>query len=175
MNFTSTYPQVVNKTKNETRRIFGGDEWVTTNKSGITFLMKGNRVKYRTGKSYAVTPGRGKKATHRMVIQSIHTELLQDITNEGAIREGAKNYHDFWNIWDGLYGGDPVKGWDANPVVVVYRFALITGYQCPRNHNRNPMRYYEKGNYYQCVGCSGLFGRDDVHKNCEPVLQDYNI
>lgn len=90
------------------------------------------RILYEVGKDYAVQPGRGKKAVGRIKIAEIRREKVQEISTEDCVREGADGsvgasgpgFH-FKTIWDGLYGNDPVKGWEANPEVWVISFELV--------------------------------------------------
>lgn len=99
------------------------------------------RSKWEYHHTYAICPGRGKKAVGRIRITAIRREKLQDISEEDSCAEGAGRPHcfddnlymtylsfrdGFRQIWDGLYGNDPVKGWEANPDVWVISFELVS-------------------------------------------------
>ena len=87
----------------------------------------GYRIRYEVGKTYAIQPGRGKKAVGRILIMAIRKEWLHDITEEDARAEGVADWNAFVNLWFDLYGLDAKKGWDANPMVWRITFAAVTG------------------------------------------------
>jgi hypothetical protein len=84
-------------------------------------------------------------------VTDVKAERVQDITEEDAKAEGVTyelayecndwkpTFYDpdsgggpdyiagFKNIWDGLYGSDPVKGWEANPMVFAISFRVLVG------------------------------------------------
>jgi hypothetical protein len=47
----------------------------------------------------------------------VRLERLQEITEEGAVREGAKDLEDFKVVWDGIYGDSSRGRWAQNPLV----------------------------------------------------------
>lgn len=93
-------------------------------------------------KTYAIQPGRGKKAIGRLRIINIGIELVQDITEEDALAEGAprhllgteyRNARDwFWRTWDQIH---PVKHrMDQNPMVWIITFRIETLYDEARQY-----------------------------------------
>lgn len=80
----------------------------------------------------------------RLEVADIKVERVQDISEDDARAEGMRfDFADgvpwdvndpdngptsrdlFQSTWNGLYGSDPVKGWDANPWVYAYTFRRI--------------------------------------------------
>lgn len=133
---------VLSGRKTMTRRVVKPDEVMWFDGESMTVLLprkdqsgktaERRLTKWKVGKTYAVQSGRGKKSVGRIVITDIRREKLQDISIEDAEREGYdcgnRNYADvypFIKVWDGLYGNDPVKGWEANPDVWVISFELV--------------------------------------------------
>jgi hypothetical protein len=75
--------------------------------------------RYQAGRSYAVTPGRGKRAVARILVLDVHEERLGDITLAGARAEGFKSTLEFKLYWDGLS-----RGLDIDSPVQVITFEL---------------------------------------------------
>lgn len=107
---------------------------------GDTLYDHTGMVKWQVGRTYAIQPGRGKKSVGRIKITAIRREKVQDISEEDSSAEGAGRPHrfddnlymtylsfrdGFRQVWSGLYGNDPVKGWEANPDVWVISFELV--------------------------------------------------
>lgn len=57
------------------------------------------RIKYEVGKTYAVQPGRGKKAVARIRILSIRREDVREISGQDVKAEGFDNRVAFMNVW----------------------------------------------------------------------------
>lgn len=55
----------------------------------LRFKYKPYRIKWQVGRTYAVQPGRGKKAVGRIRLLEIRQERLQDISEEDALAEGV--------------------------------------------------------------------------------------
>ena len=155
-----TYQQVLDGTKTQTRRPVKpgevaqlvGDKIVAVwapKKGAISFIdirtlrrpvaleeppnifTKGYRLKWKVGKTYAVQPGRGKKAVGRIRIMKIRRERLWDIKPEDIIAEGYPiktpgNWPGrrwwFEGIWQRLYR-HPYR-WEDNPEVWCPSFEL---------------------------------------------------
>jgi len=160
MIFKETWRQVLNGTKTQTRRP------VKPNESGIVFpgafqmvfLMTNwqeetldgfdcqvrdrKRLKWQVGKTYAVQPGRGKKAVGRIRITKIRRERLQEICGVDLIAEGyptdfsthsMSDLKDKWSmearmawfrgLWSSLYR-KPYR-WEDNPEVWVLELGKV--------------------------------------------------
>jgi len=90
------------------------------------------RTRFRVGNTYAVQPGRGKKAVGRIRILGIRRERLQEITWQDAVAEGIPQYMklgmpdsleiycSFWSLWNSLYR-KPYR-WEDNPEIWVLEF-----------------------------------------------------
>lgn len=77
--------------------------------------------RYIAGRSYAVQPGRGKKAVARIAVTSVSRERLCDMHLEDVILEGFGSHDEFANKWATLYG-------KSNWLDLVWRieFVLVT-------------------------------------------------
>lgn len=97
------------------------------------------RLKWYTGGTYAVQPGRGKPGIGRIRITRIRQELLHDVTDEDAVAEGCQpgEWHSlsggrtkarhtaryaFKRLWIQINGPG---AWAANPEVWVLEFELV--------------------------------------------------
>lgn len=60
--------------------------------------------RYKAGKTYAVQPGRGKKAIGRIRILSVRPETMTDLDDDEARLEGFANTREFVAKWLGIYG-----------------------------------------------------------------------
>ena len=108
-----------------------------------------HRIKWQVGRTYAVQPGRGKKAVGRIRITKIRRERLQHIDINGVLAEGIsleeiKNWQGkdhpesfmhfspaqraFQGLWDSIYR-KPYR-WKDNPDVWVLEFELAEGGIC---------------------------------------------
>jgi uncharacterized protein YhfF len=147
MIFQATLDKVLSGEKTQTRRVVksgediypenrswrGNGEYYTQPTEVYNFLT--NRVKYQVGKTYAIQPGRGKKAVGRIRITAIRLENLHDITEEDARAEGCLGYignlddgdymsprEAFKDVWIELHGW---RGWLDNPEVWVIEFERV--------------------------------------------------
>jgi len=94
------WQQVLDGTKTQTRRVVKYSEWAENSHGyevphpifGLdqidTVYTAGGRGKWQVGRTYAVQPGRGKKAVGRIRMMKIRRERLQEITQEDALAEG---------------------------------------------------------------------------------------
>jgi hypothetical protein len=150
MIFQHTVDAVLDGSKTQTRRCVDNDVWLSN--FGCVYRIYNNmtlRPKWRVGKTYAVQPGRGKKAVGRIRITGIRKERLRDISEADAREEGCDG---FWNPKNGFYNlrdfpydtcipkkpsehfrvlWDSIqkKGrrWEDNPEVWVLEFELMDG------------------------------------------------
>ena len=60
--------------------------------------------RYEVGKTYAIQPGRGKKAVGRMLVLSVKRQKLGRLPMSEARAEGFINSHLFVSRWIDLYG-----------------------------------------------------------------------
>lgn len=80
--------------------------------------------RYKVGRTYAIQPGRGKKAVGRIRILSVELQPLSRISGRGeAQREGFAHAVDFLSYWAQLYNKRP------GPWEMVHRieFELVGG------------------------------------------------
>ena len=93
------------------------------------------RLRWEVGRTYAVQPGRGKKAVGRIRLMSIRKEQVQEISEADAIAEGFEmnTRHWIWGrtpevkfryLWDCINAkrGYP---WDSDPLVWALNFTLV--------------------------------------------------
>lgn len=67
-----------------------GDLLEDENLVKVSAIERNGRMKWEVGHTYAVQPGRGKKAIGRIRITKIRSEHISDITNDDAIAEGVQ-------------------------------------------------------------------------------------
>jgi hypothetical protein len=77
------------------------------------------RCSLKQGRSYAVCPGRGKRAVARVRIAGVRREPLAWINDIGARAEGFRDRQHFVDYWKRLHGG-----WDLSAIVWVVSFKL---------------------------------------------------
>ncbi len=119
--------------KTQTRRIVKPNENLESLATGGVAVIEAERMRviYQIGRTYAVCPGRGKKAVGRIRITAIRRERLRDIDVNDAVAEGVDYVrnpymaiHFFQGLWQSLYAGQPGKQWQDNPEVWVLTFEL---------------------------------------------------
>ena len=149
------WEKVLSKDKTQTRRLRKpSHSTIPPRKDSVvvvrTNYVQGGAWRSRTlwvvGKNYAVQPPgepgskkRGEKSVGRITIEGIHSEPLQDISDEDLIKEGFYCYEDiggavldelqpdreaFIEAWDNMYKGEPDYRWNDNPVIWVIDFRL---------------------------------------------------
>lgn len=91
MIFQHTHEWVMNGTKTQTRRIIRPGEDLL---NGVVYTSEWRKV-YEVGKSYAVQPGRGKKAIGRIKITNIRSQDVRDISDEDIAAEGFRSDHHY--------------------------------------------------------------------------------
>lgn len=143
MIFQATYQQVLDGTKTQTRRpVKPGDKAEPFIRGSLPDRDRiyrvrdaSGRIKYEVGKTYAIQPGRGKKAIGRTLpIREIRRERVQDISDRDLRAEGmGTDYRDgegylhilgyfemFKRTWESLYC--PPYDWVSDPWVWVLVF-----------------------------------------------------
>lgn len=139
MIFQHTHQAVLSGRKTQTRRVWTRDDRLdlVTNPllriwqpfRGQHVLTNAGRLKYATGNTYAVQPGRGKRAVGRIRVTGLRIEGLQSITEAGARAEGVNSVEEFRTLWDKIHGKKPGERWADNPLVVVIEFVCVEGMQ----------------------------------------------
>lgn len=127
MIFKQVY-EVLSGRKTQTRRLEKSGDFMTPS-GNIVYGESINTTlipRFVVGKEYPAQPGRGKKAAGRIRITEIRNERLQAISEADAIAEGVENIETYRNLWDSIYDGQPQKQWDANPMVWVITFEVVT-------------------------------------------------
>jgi predicted transcriptional regulator len=96
-----------------------------------TDTHRSNRLLWRVGKTYAIQPGRGKKAVGRFRLLSIRQEPLQAINWRDARAEGfarcpspERPTSAFVSAWNNI-NTKPGTRWQDNPQVFVLTFELV--------------------------------------------------
>jgi len=75
--------------KTQTRRPKRPGEWWTGSLGQIVWVCDGNnRLKWEVGRTYAIQPGRGKKAVGRFRLTGIRCERVADVSDVDAALEG---------------------------------------------------------------------------------------
>ena len=87
---------------------------------------KSDRVRWYVGCTYAVQPGRGKRAIGRIRLLGIRDEWLHDISDSDARAEGFSGRDEFEQVWRALYPRGPYC-YDDDPTVWVLTFTLAEG------------------------------------------------
>lgn len=90
----------------------------------IESVYTNGRLKWMVGKTYAVQPGRGKKAIGHIKITRIRQQRVHDINRVDAVREGFKDMRAFQRKWSDLYDSTQFA-WKNNPRVWVIDFHLV--------------------------------------------------
>jgi hypothetical protein len=143
MIFKHTWKKVLTGKKTQTRRLVNeGERLLTYDRLGFPHeVLEGGirreRLKWQVGKSYAVQPGRGKKALGRIRLTGIRRERLQDILGEDARAElGWTNESQpypcrdltarqcFMELWDEIHQKRGNR-WQDNPEVWVLEFEVV--------------------------------------------------
>ena len=102
MIFAYTVDKVVEGIKSQTRRLIKPNEQLDANQQRVISLN--NRTVYEVGKSYAVQPGRGKKAVARIRLTGIRCETVANISDADAHAEGFLSRQAFIHTWYSIHG-----------------------------------------------------------------------
>lgn len=109
--------------------------------SHIIATYQNRRLRWRVGNTYAIQPGRGKKAVGRFRLLSIRQEPLQAISYQDAKSEGMSHPPTlhilgfvqlpapcilaFFRLWNSVHTKLGTR-WQDNPQVFVLTFELVT-------------------------------------------------
>lgn len=111
MIFQHTWEKVLSGEKTQTRRLrLPGDKamggWIeapSATSSGImgdtAYIWRNYNTIYQVGKTYAVQPGRGKKAVARIQITGIRSEDVRSLSINDLYAEGFDEYLHFMMTW----------------------------------------------------------------------------
>jgi len=114
--------KVLDGTKTQTRRLVKDGDSFTHWPMACVFGK--TRLRFRENQTYAVQPGRGKKAIGRIGIVKIRKECLNAITYDDAQAEGVgRSIAAFAELWDSIHPKG--KRWEDNPEVWVLEFELV--------------------------------------------------
>ena len=110
MTFQHSWQKVVSGQKTQTRRLAQDEDKLWNvhldERDMEEVLWRGDRPKWRTDRSYAVQPGRGKKAIARIILLDIRNGHLGYISGEEARAEGFSSLEEFiagWKKIDKVY------------------------------------------------------------------------
>ena len=78
----------------------------TQTRRAVKYSDRGKAIdcRYVAGKSYAIQPGRGKRATERLTVLEVHTQRLGDADPADVRREGFRTRDEFFAYWIELHG-----------------------------------------------------------------------
>jgi hypothetical protein len=133
MIFAHTHEAVLAGHKSQTRRLFDPSKHCAI-VPGRTFGAFGHpvwrithpvtaRVYWQNGNTYAVQPGRGKRAIGRIRVTGLRVERLHQMTHKDALAEGVASVDEYAALWDTIHAKRGER-WADNPLVVVISFAL---------------------------------------------------
>jgi uncharacterized protein YhfF len=146
MIFQHTHELVMAGRKTATRRVFAHDT-IVLDAYGFAMLRRtfddaaaeleprhpvldvgtvGRGLKWRVGNTYAVQPGRGKRAIGRIRVTGLRVERLQTLTHEDALAEGVASVEEYAALWDAIHSKRGER-WDDDPLVIVIQFELMKG------------------------------------------------
>lgn len=130
MIFQHTYQKVLNGEKTETRRLVNEGDHLSVTTTGYTtgpgsvcIVDHREKVRWALDRPYKVQPGRTKKGVASIRFTEFSRERVQDITDEGARREGVENIETFKHLWNEVHTQEGTR-WEDNPEVWILRFAV---------------------------------------------------
>jgi len=103
MIFSETWEAVLEGRKTQTRRVAKDGDELRYWDAYTPYVYSRGRRKWQVGRTYAIQPGRGKKALGRFLLTDIHKERLQEITIEDAVAEGC-----LYDTVGSFYHPDPI-------------------------------------------------------------------
>lgn len=133
------WQQVLDGTKTQTRRLMKEGDWPLHQAPGYAELPieavydNRRRLRWKVGQTYAVQPGRGKKAIGRIRLTRIRRQRVQDISEEDAKAEGCPSRletgfdtarYRFHVLWDSIYTKTGER-WADNTGVWALTFEVV--------------------------------------------------
>lgn len=120
---------IIRGEKTQTRRLLPPSGCATVLRDGtITEVYRNHRLLWEVRKTYAIQPGRGKKAIARFHLLTIRLQPLQAITAADATAEGLAHPNPiqaFARLWNDIHSA-PGTRWQDNPNVLALTFELAT-------------------------------------------------
>lgn len=105
MNFTHTWPLLIGGRKTQTRRLrHPGERLVTLADGRRRVLSADGRLRWETGRSYAIQAGRGRRQIGRFDLVDVWPDLASAISEADARAEGFAGREAFLAVWQQLYG-----------------------------------------------------------------------
>jgi len=74
----------------------------------------------KAGKVYTIKSSWVDYTVHRIQIDRVYEQRLEDMTEEDAEKEGGYTLEEFKEVWENIVGP-----WDPNEIVTVYEFHAI--------------------------------------------------
>lgn len=119
--------EIYDQRKTQTRRVVKPGEYrqhVTSLSAQV--IGASHRVKWETGKTYAIQRKRGAMGTgNRILLTVIRMEGLHNITEADAIAEGVASVEEYKALWNSINGKTKGARWDDNPMCWVLEFELV--------------------------------------------------
>lgn len=126
MIFQYTWQKVLSGQKSQTRRLAGENDklWTVEREDKVQekVLLRGDRHKWRTGRTYAVQPGRNQPAVARIRLLDIRYQLLGHVSEAEARAEGYASLEEFREAWGHIHGD-----YEPEQPVWVLEFRLVQG------------------------------------------------
>jgi len=108
MIFQYTWARVLSDQKTQTRRLVQASDRLWTieheGRAPEKVLWRGDKVKWRTGRSYAVQPGRNRKGVAKIRLLDIRYQFLGHVSEEEARAEGFSSLAEFIETWTRIHG-----------------------------------------------------------------------
>ena len=104
--FQIALEKVLGGTKTQTRRLvnLGDIAMMDAETQCIDHVLTGaGRKRWQVGKTYAIQPGRGKKAVGRFAVTAIRREDVRTISEADARLDGFSAPADFWLAWTSMH------------------------------------------------------------------------
>lgn len=118
--------EILNGKKTQTRRVVKRGEYlqhVTSLRAQV--ISVSHRVKWETGKTYAIQRKRGAMGTgERILFTAIRMERLHNITEADAIAEGVASVEEYKALWNSINKKKGLR-FEDSPLCWVLEFELV--------------------------------------------------